>query len=1535
MSENGKASVAVGATADAQLGSQLAAIKQRILTWAREVEKQARINIGADVDTAKADTDLKRLSSRVKDVSAQSADIQVDTDTSKAEADLKELTARIKQVGAQSADIKVDTDTAKANAQLQATLAAVTALDAKDVEIDVTTSGDASSLIGRLSNPEALRSARNQIRQIGVEERAEVAQTAAANADAYRSIRNQIDERAAAAKIEAREVAAVEKVAAKEVESANDAAYRSIRRQIAERSAEEKAASAERIALAKAEEAAIKEANDTALRSIRNQVQALQTSRATPDAPDFGPGRSQLAAVLRADAPDLTPDLTGLQRLGSALDNLERIEQPKLSRFQKQALLWSAGVTAAFGSAGFGIGAFAVKLNSDIEQVRIAFTGITGSAETGADLVKQLQRFAADTPFEFDQLTGSTQKLLASFGGLDGIKDALGVDLFGSLQAVGDIAATLGRGPVAIERFILALTQMQGKGRIAAEEVRQIAEAFPGFNVYSAIASVRGMSVADTMTQLRDKTIPFDEAMKDLIVGMQNFNGAAGAMQRQSQTLAGRLSTVRDEIKITLTDAFAPLSEEVRNFLEEFATALDGGSIQKALTGIGETVSSAFSGLAPSLLPLLESLLGAVDTFSGSLGRALIPLVDGLTDALPPLAEILGRLAEAAGEALGTALSAAVAPLELLAAVLNSIPLPILAGIVSGFIAMQIVSRIVGPLAAVTRGMLGLFSVATNLGPAIVNMVSAIVAGQATMATFAPVIAAVGLAVGGAVAVMSILSNKNKEVEESTKELTSALKDHTSAVHQDVRAMVLKNLTDSGQLDSLRQMGVGVNTWTDALLGSADAQRRVRQAMIDTGEITLVEVKTRRLANGEMQTAAEAIAAAREEYILTGRTTLSNVAGNRELATSFSDLGEATKKSIDDTLTYFVATEVTTEAELARLIALNTLKDGTVDYAAVIDTLTAKEKEQATSVDSSTDAWERFRYKEDEVLATTREVVASMSDSIGTIEGLDDALANSAEAAGKLNDALDFLRGGKLDTTEAIIEINKLKLAFDETFADVGGTGTTLDLNSEAGIAAFEGAKTSLAAFVTKAQADLANGINPERVTQELGLAQSGFVIQLADFINIDPAVLEQQFKDLGLIVPVDAAIDLARASQFADDIEELQKKNPVIAATVQTLVDGGFLNEAQLILDTLALGREVPINADPAEFNAAIEAIENGDVEAGVRILAEMAEYDARLKVVKEVNSQHTVMVGSDTNPFEAIVEQAFINNQNHTVDTGADTVKFGADIAEARRTNLNHQVLTGADTEPFKKDIDEAKRLNSLLTITVQANTAGLRNQILAATGGFGGLLGFGGGNSGGGGGGRSGGATVSATGGSSPFTADFVPQRFSRLGSMMGLGNMYDPSVNVTMFKEGGFYGRLPRLANMAPTLVSDRKARSTGGIVAFAEAGHGEAFISTDSKFRARSQAVHKAVAGAIGMESLPAGTVARLVDRQMVTSVSREGGSDIRAVLSEFRRSTRKIVEAAREMPPITVENYGGDGEDIASRTFWAHRDRAMAMTARI
>lgn len=228
---------------------------------------------------------------------------------------------------------------------------------------------------------------------------------------------------------------------------------------------------------------------------------------------------------------------------------------------------------ASIGAAAAGV----VKLAADAETLNTQFRVLTGSAEAANAVMADIQKFAADTPFESMEIADAAKKLLA-FGSSTGT-------VVNELRMIGDIAAGVGV-PLSDLSEIYGKARVQG--RLFAEDINQLQGR--GIPVVQALASAMGVGEDKIRGLVESGQIGFPQ-LQQALAGMVADGGKfSGMMDEMGQTTAGRFST--------LTDNFKQLGVQLGTQLLPYINDVMQGAID--LVGGLDGVGAAFGGILAS-----------------------------------------------------------------------------------------------------------------------------------------------------------------------------------------------------------------------------------------------------------------------------------------------------------------------------------------------------------------------------------------------------------------------------------------------------------------------------------------------------------------------------------------------------------------------------------------------------------------------------------------------------------------------------------------------------------------------------------------------------------------------------------------------------------------------------------------------------------------------------------------------------------------------------------------------------------------------
>jgi len=280
-------------------------------------------------------------------------------------------------------------------------------------------------------------------------------------------------------------------------------------------------------------------------------------------------------------------------RIGADLADYDRklvAAERRIQSFASNVASAGTALTAAITVPLAGVGVAALKVAGELEQNKIAFETMLGSAAKAQKHLEDLKNFAARTPFEFSDLTVASKRL-----------QALGFDasrVIPILTSVGNAASALGMGAEGIQRITTALGQMQAKGKVQAEEMRQLAEA--GIPAWQILAKTLNTDVAGAMKLVEQRAVDAGTAVPAILEGMNSKFG--GLMDKQSKSLLGMWSNFKDQVTFTLQDIGTAIQPAAKQFLNDYAMPMINGA---------KDAANAFSKLTPAAQGAILKVSGA------------------------------------------------------------------------------------------------------------------------------------------------------------------------------------------------------------------------------------------------------------------------------------------------------------------------------------------------------------------------------------------------------------------------------------------------------------------------------------------------------------------------------------------------------------------------------------------------------------------------------------------------------------------------------------------------------------------------------------------------------------------------------------------------------------------------------------------------------------------------------------------------------------------------------------------------------------
>lgn len=325
------------------------------------------------------------------------------------------------------------------------------------------------------------------------------------------------------------------------------------------------------------------------------------------------------------------------KNIGGEMDKADAKSTSVLSNVMGKVGAVAKATAVAVGAAGVATAIFGVKSAADFQQTRIGLENMLGSADKARSLLTDISKFAAETPFEFPELAQATRQLVA-FG-------FSGDEAFNTMKQLGDVSAAVG-APINDLAYLMGTLKTQG--RAFTIDIRQFAQR--GIPIYEYLAKVLKTNEKTISAMIEQGKIGFPEVQKAFQAMTAEGGKFHGTMEKQSKSLSGLFSTLKDNIGQTVREMVGiDVAGDVRegslmDFIIKGASSATV-NLPKVLSSIGTTMRDLFNGIRPALDYLNPKFVALGNTLS----QSVFPILQRIyKEVIVPLAPILGVVLVAA-----------------------------------------------------------------------------------------------------------------------------------------------------------------------------------------------------------------------------------------------------------------------------------------------------------------------------------------------------------------------------------------------------------------------------------------------------------------------------------------------------------------------------------------------------------------------------------------------------------------------------------------------------------------------------------------------------------------------------------------------------------------------------------------------------------------------------------------------------------------------------------------------------------------------
>lgn len=357
-----------------------------------------------------------------------------------------------------------------------------------------------------------------------------------------------------------------------------------------------------------------------------------KTGKASSETKNLKTMLAQAEAQLRATTTALKAANNGMEGFASSTD---KASSKSLAGAIAQGTIM-AGVFSKLGSAALsaaeGFIASGIEYNAQIEKYTTGFTNMLGSAEAAQQVMSQIQEDAAKTPFDVESLTKANQYLISAGENASYARN--------TIMALGDAVSATGGGNDELNRMSQNLQQIANTGKATTADIKQFA--YAGIDVYGILADYIGKSTAE----VQNMTISYDLLTQALQAASEEGGRYYNSMDTQSQTMNGRVSTLKDNVKqlagLLTGDLSSGVGVVIGNLNDMLVAAqeaykTDGWiGLAGAITGLTEPINAAknaFKDFASKATTWLDQLSYKLNRFLGKAATADFDTYEEYADA--------------------------------------------------------------------------------------------------------------------------------------------------------------------------------------------------------------------------------------------------------------------------------------------------------------------------------------------------------------------------------------------------------------------------------------------------------------------------------------------------------------------------------------------------------------------------------------------------------------------------------------------------------------------------------------------------------------------------------------------------------------------------------------------------------------------------------------------------------------------------------------------------------------------------------------
>ncbi len=247
-----------------------------------------------------------------------------------------------------------------------------------------------------------------------------------------------------------------------------------------------------------------------------------------------------------------------------------------------------------------------INYNATLETSRIKWETLLGTQEKANKMLKDIEKFAATTPFEKMGVEAmATQLHNAGFEGQA---------VFDQLTKFGDMAGAFGIQADSLQEMVRQYSQVQQAGVAYTEDLNILQDR--GIPIFKALAEELNINTADVKKWASEGKISAEVYQKAL----DNIaSGVEGGMSKQSKSFSGMISTLKDNMSQAAGILAQPIFDKLKQALENVLPYVENVISSLSENGLMGTIQR----FAPGIEPFVQTAIAIFQTMGDTVGTII------------------------------------------------------------------------------------------------------------------------------------------------------------------------------------------------------------------------------------------------------------------------------------------------------------------------------------------------------------------------------------------------------------------------------------------------------------------------------------------------------------------------------------------------------------------------------------------------------------------------------------------------------------------------------------------------------------------------------------------------------------------------------------------------------------------------------------------------------------------------------------------------------------------------------------------------